>query len=45
MTLVKDKNPQIKYKRTSLVLLFATFVVAGSSFGWIQISAGTRTKN
>ncbi len=36
MVLVKDKNPQLKYKKTSFVVLFATLLVAGSSFGWIK---------
>ena len=36
MVLVKDKNPQIKYRKTSLVVLFATLLAAGSSLGWIK---------
>lgn len=36
MVLVKDKNPQLKYKKTSFVVLFATLLAAGSSLGWIK---------
>ncbi len=36
MVLVKDKNPQIKYRKTSLVVLFATLLAAGSSLGWMK---------
>lgn len=36
MVLAKDKNPQVKYRKTSFVVLFATLLVAGSSFGWMK---------
>lgn len=36
MTLTKNKNPHLKYRKTIFFLLFATFLVAGSSFGWVK---------
>ncbi len=36
MTLTKRKNPHLKYRKTIFFLLFATLLVAGSSFGWVK---------
>jgi hypothetical protein len=36
MTLTKDKNQHLKYRKTIFFLLFATFLVTGSSFGWVK---------
>ncbi len=36
MTLAKRKNPHLKYRKTIFFLLFATLLVAGSSFGWVK---------
>ena len=36
MAVAKGKNPRIKYRRSIFALFFATFLVAGSSFGWVK---------
>lgn len=44
MAVAKEKNPRIKYRRSIFALFFATFLVAGSSFGWVKFQEEQQRK-
>ena len=44
MALTKNKNPHLKYRKTIFFLLFATFLVTGSSFGWLKFEQEQQRK-